>query len=271
MGENPIKEVKQYYDESAMREWERLETHPFEFELTTWMMDKYIKPGDTILDIGGGPGQYSMYYAKKGVDVTLVDLSSGNIELAKEKAKEQGVRIQAYVKNCLQLDQLNLGKFDHVFLMGPLYHLQQEKDRIQAVELALNHLKIGGKLYVSFILAFAGVIYDLQHRGYLVDDVNNKMVNRLFADISQGKDYLGPGFTQVYFYHQNNILPFMEQFPLNKFHLFGQEGFLAPNKLELIQRDPSELSRWVELAKQYIELPELLSWSEHVMYIGEKQ
>lgn len=33
---------------------ERLETHPFEFIFTTYMMDKYIRGGDRILDIGGG-------------------------------------------------------------------------------------------------------------------------------------------------------------------------------------------------------------------------
>lgn len=70
---------------------ERLETHPFEFIFTTYMMDKYIRNGDRILDIGGGPGRYSIYYAKKNCDVTLVDLSPGNIALAKEKAAESHV------------------------------------------------------------------------------------------------------------------------------------------------------------------------------------
>ena len=36
-------------------------------------------------------------------------------------------------------------------------------DRVRAVEIALAHLKPGGMLYVSFILTFAGIIYDLQN------------------------------------------------------------------------------------------------------------
>ena len=71
--------------------------------------------------------------------------------------------------------------------------------------------------------------------------------------------------------HPNNILPFMDQFPLKKLHLFSQEGFLAPNKFQLMERDPAEVHKWVELAKRYLELPELLSWAEHIMYIGEKE
>ena len=131
-----IEAVKKHYDENAVQEWERLENHPFEFLFTTYMMDQYIQPGDTILDIGGGPGRYSIYYAKKHCGVTLVDLSSGNIALAKEKAAESHVDIQMYVGNCLDLDAMALGTYDHVFLMGPLYHLTDAADRKRAVELA---------------------------------------------------------------------------------------------------------------------------------------
>ena len=63
----------------------------------------------------------------------------------------------------------------------------------------------------------------------------------------------------------------MEHFPLDKLHLFPQEGFLAPNKVQILERSPEEIDQWMELAKRYLELPELLSWGEHIMYIGEKR
>ena len=270
MGRESIETIKRYYDETAEREWERLDTHPFEFALTTWMMDRYIRPGDTILDIGGGPGRYALHYAQKGCSVTLVDLAPGNIRLARKKAEEQGLSLAAHAADCLDLDSLGLGIFDHVFLMGPLYHLQEKADRIRSVDLALKHLRPGGMFYASFILAFAGLLYDLQYPGHIVDDTDNPATQPLIDAVQNGTDYSGPGFTSVYFYHQRNILPFMETFGLEKLHLFGQEGFLAPNKFDLIGREPDETARWLELAKQYIELPELLSWSEHAMYIGKK-
>ena len=151
MSREAMETVKRYYDETAEREWERLETHPFEFDLTTWMMDRYIQPGDTILDIGGGPGRYALHYARRGCPVTLVDLSPGNIRLARQKAEEQGLSLISHAANCLELETLGLGTFDHVFLMGPLYHLQEEADRIRSVDLALEHLRPGGVFYASFI------------------------------------------------------------------------------------------------------------------------
>lgn len=265
-----MENVKRYYDENALEEWERLERHPFEFLLTTYMMEKHIHSGDRVLDIGGGPGRYAIHFAKLGCDVTLVDLSQGNIALAREKAEAAGVSIHAHAANCLDLDELGLGQFDHVFLMGPLYHLQDEEDRIRAVKLALSRLKPQGFLYVSFILAFAGILYDLKNAGYIAEDCASPAGRRLIDCVVEGRNYVGPGFTNVCFYHQDAILPFMARFGLEKQHLFGQEGILAPNERELLSRDETERAQWLSVAKRLLESETLLSYSEHAMYIGKK-
>ncbi|MDE7218117.1 MAG: class I SAM-dependent methyltransferase [Oscillospiraceae bacterium] len=266
-----IETVRRFYDQGAEQEWLRLESHPFEFILTTWMMDKYIRPGDTILDIGGGPGRYSIHYAKKGCHVVLADLSEGNIAFARRKAEEEAVPLTVYAKNCLELDELPLEQYDHVFLMGPLYHLMEEDERVRAVELALKHLRPGGKLYVSFIMVIGGVLYDLQHAGQIIVDRAMPEADPFFDAVAEGRDFPNRiGFTTNYMYHQRNILPFMDRFGLEKLHFFGQEGILAPNYRDLLARSPEEIALWVELAKKYLEVPELLAYSEHAMYIGQK-
>ena len=266
-----VEEVKKYYDENAQKEWERLERHPFEFIFTTYMMDQYIRSGDRILDIGGGPGRYSIYYAKKNCDVTLVDLSIGNIELAKIKAAENHVSLNFYTANCLELDSLETGLFDHVFLMGPLYHLTNQDDRKSAVESALKKLKPGGILYCSFILDFSGIIYDLKNGpGFLPGDLCNPSTKRLLDSIITGTEYTGTAFTSVCFVNQRLIDPFMRQFELEKLHLFGQEGILALNENQVRSFPKDEYDLWIETAKRLLEIPELLALSEHAMYIGRK-
>lgn len=48
--------IRASYNASPQKEWNRLKVkHPFEKYITTHMMDRYIRPGDTILDIGGAP------------------------------------------------------------------------------------------------------------------------------------------------------------------------------------------------------------------------
>lgn len=265
-----IATVREHYNANAEREWSRLDEHPFEFIFTTHMMEQYIREGDRILDIGGGPGRYAIHFAKRGCDVTLVDLSEENVRVALEKAKEANVSIRAMVANCLALDPQALGEFDHVFLMGPLYHLLNPDDQKAAVETALSHLKTGGLFYASFILAFGALIFDLKNGGNIVRDSTNPETRSLIDEIVNGEDYRGQAFTRVCLTNQRNILPFMEQFPLEKLHLFGQEGILAPNEAELLQRDQEEIDCWIEIAKKYLDMPELLSYSEHAMYIGKK-
>ncbi len=262
--------IRDYYDANPELEWQRLEEHPFEFLLTTHMMDRYIRPGDRILDIGGGPGRYSIHYAGRGCAVTLVDLSRENIRLANQKAAEAGVSMKTHVKNCLHLDELELGSFDHVFLMGPIYHLLDPTDQTRAVEAALRCLKPGGKLYVSFIQVFAGILFDLKNGGNIIRDSTEEDTSPIIQAIVDGNDYRGRAFTRACFTHSRNILPFMEQFPLKKLHLFGQEGILSPNEPDILSREPDEIACWLEIAKRYLEVPELLALSEHAMYIGEK-
>lgn len=264
--------VKKHYDESALDEWKRLKEHPFEFIFTTFEMDRFIKEGDSILDIGGGPGRYSIYYAKKGHPVTLIDLSDGNIAMAKKRARQNKVKISAYAKDCLGLEDLNLGLFDHVFLMGPLYHLLNEKDRVKAVEIALKHLKKGGHLYVSFIMTFAGVIYDLKNPGCLLKDLDpNFEAGKAFTEaVTNNGDFAGHAFTDAFFIDREHIEPFMASFPLKKDVVFGQESILAPNEKTILGCPKKEREAWISFAKRFLETDYLLSYSEHAMWIGRK-
>ena len=56
--------IKNYYDASVEGEWNRI-ANRLEFFLTCRILDRYIKPGHTVLDIDGGPGRYSLWLAEK--------------------------------------------------------------------------------------------------------------------------------------------------------------------------------------------------------------
>ena len=49
--------------------------------------------GKRVLDLGGGPGQYSVAFAKRGAEVTWHDVSRTYQQFAEEKAREHGVDI----------------------------------------------------------------------------------------------------------------------------------------------------------------------------------
>ena len=68
--------LEQYYEN--YNENDRLvkdKAHKIEFLTTTRYIDKYLKEGDKILEVGAGTGRYSIHYAKKGYNVEAVELS----------------------------------------------------------------------------------------------------------------------------------------------------------------------------------------------------
>lgn len=51
-----------------------------EFTTTVKYIEKYLKQGIRILDIGAGAGEYSLYFANKGYRVDAVELADKNVE-----------------------------------------------------------------------------------------------------------------------------------------------------------------------------------------------
>ncbi len=259
--------IRNFYDQNSQQEWDRLDRHPFEFAITTRMMDRYIKAGDSILDIGGGPGRYSLHYLEKGNPVTLTDLSQGNIDFAMRLASERELPLRSLACDALLIQEYVEDKFDHVFLMGPLYHLLDEAERIQAVKSAIAMLKPNGILYASFLLMFSGIIYFLREAPEQVVQPSEQVwLDAVRQQISWG----GNAFTRAFFIDQDKVLPFMQQFDLEILHLFGQEGITSTHNYDL-QMQPEEIQNaWINLSVDMCEIPKYLSHSEHAMVVARK-
>jgi len=261
-----IETVKAYYENTVQSEWNRIANRP-EFLLTCRMLCRYIQAGDKVLDIGGGPGRYSLWLAEKGCDVTLLDLSEANVAFAMERAAECAQTIQAISGDARKADTLVHGQFDHVLLMGPMYHLLEEADRIMAVKAAMNLLKPGGIIYISFINLFAGVIYYMKNAPDALTWENEEVyLDRVLAQ----ENYAGDAFTKAVFMEQSKIIPFMAQFSLEKLHLFGQESITSPCEENIMSQSPEIIETWLTLCEKLWEREDLLSWAEHIMYVGRK-
>jgi len=263
--QDEVKMVKACYNEDASQEWARLERHPVEFAITRKFIDRYVKHGDRVLDIGGGPGRYSFYLAEKGCDVTLFDLSDENVKFASERAVEQGLNIKTVCGDACEVDKLVNGQFDHVLLMGPLYHLPNEADRVKTVNAALGLLKPGGVLFSAFISSYASVWDSMaSYPNIVLDEISQEFFNHMLNDT----DFSGVGFTQNHFIRPTGVAEFMAKFPLEKLHIAGCESILALRTQELMKEPPEVFQKWLEFAFEVCEREEFLGMSHHLLHVG---
>src|SRR2546421_10450493 len=125
-----MSQVENHYDSGPELEWERLERHRTEFALTMLTLHEYLPPPPTyILDIGGGPGRYSIALTQQGYTVPLLDLSRRNLTFARSKAHEAGGQLAGYIHgNELSLSQFAEQSYDAVLLLGPVYQLLEVEE-----------------------------------------------------------------------------------------------------------------------------------------------
>jgi SAM-dependent methyltransferase len=105
-----------------------------------------VKPCKTI-DLGCGAGNYAIYLASKGFDVTGIDISQAAIKIARENAKKKGTKWNFLVADVLgDLDEVR-ETFDFAYDWELLHHIFPDKRKkyVQNVHKILNP---GGK-YLS--------------------------------------------------------------------------------------------------------------------------
>ena len=93
-----------------------------EFLTTMRYIDKYIKPGDRVLEIGAGTGRYSHALARQGYAVEAVELVEHNIEIFRQ-TMQPGENITITQGNAMDLSNYPDKEYDITLLLGPLYHL----------------------------------------------------------------------------------------------------------------------------------------------------
>ena len=260
--------IKRNYDEAPESEWKRTD-QTIEFLITARMLEKMIHEGERVLDIGGGPGRYSLWLAERGCRVTLFDLSSGNIAFARRQAEEMGLQLETVCGNAVDKAMYPKGEFDHVLVMGPMYHLFREEDRRRLMENVLDVLKPGGKIYVAFINLLAGVNFYLDEcpEG-LAEEL--KSGNEYGECILENRSWQGMAFTEARFDALPEIRRFVNSFGLKQVALFGQEGFLGAHITGIEALEEPHRSLWIDYAYGTCERPEYLAMSSHIMYVGEK-
>lgn len=262
-------EAEPFYDQSAPEEWRRLEEHRTEFAVTSRAFEAFLpSPPCSILDIGGGPGRYSIELARQRYSVTLVEISGESLKLAREKAGEAPVSLAGFIHgNALDLGVLGSSSFDAVLLMGPLYHLLSHAERVQAIQEAIRILKPHGRLFAAFITRFAPFRYVANGEpGWLAG--NQEYALQLLE--TGVHDQPPTTFTKAYYVPRREVVPLMENQGLRTLCLVGCEGVVAGHESKVNELTGEAWQAWVELNYRLGQDPSLHGAVDHLLYVGEK-
>ena len=141
--------------------------HNIEYLTTMRYIQKFLKPGAKILEIGAGTGRYSIALAKMGYNVTATDLTPKHVEIMKRKTRKLK-NFQCAVADALDLSMFKDKSFDMVLNLGPMYHLFHEKDKKQAIKETLRVAKKGAVCMFAYISHASMMLgYGLRYDGVL--------------------------------------------------------------------------------------------------------
>lgn len=163
-----------------------------EYERTVEVVSRTLPPVPAVVaDIGGGPGRYTDWLATSGYTVIHRDVMAHHVE---HVVNRHGDVVDAAVGDARELD-LDDGVADVVLLLGPLYHLPDEEDRLKALREAVRVTRPGGVVHVAAISRWAARLHGmLVSRIHQVYPVLSEMIEEM-----EGSGWMRPivdaGFT----------------------------------------------------------------------------
>ena len=128
-----------------------------EYLTTMGYIQAYLKPGDRVLEVGAGTGRYSLTIAELGAEVTAVEPVKHNLEILRGKIVS-GQDVTALEEAAENLSMLESGSYDMTLLLGPMYHLATEEQRMQAMAEAIRVTKPGGVIMVAYCIAEGSIL-----------------------------------------------------------------------------------------------------------------
>jgi ubiquinone/menaquinone biosynthesis C-methylase UbiE len=164
-----------FFDEYGEREWTRFEdgrTPPQSVAVHLEQLRRFVKEGDRVLDVGAGPGRFTIELARLGADVVVADISPRQLELNRERLEEAGLEVR--VTDRVLADVTDLSHFDDasfdavVCYGGPLSYVVDRAE--EGIAELLRVTREGGHVLLSVmsligtVIHFADMLLDLVRR-----------------------------------------------------------------------------------------------------------
>lgn len=236
-----------------------------EFLTTMHYIEKYIKPGNHVLEVGAGTGRYSHTLARQGYDIDAVELVEHNIDIF-HKNTQLGENITITQGNAMDLSAFSDNEYDITLLLSPLYHLYSIEDKQQALREAIRVTKQGGVIFAAYVISDGCLLDEGFKRGNInvTEYIEQGLIDSLtFAAKSKPKDL----FELV---RKENIDDLMSVFPVTRLHYVATDGctLFMRESVDAMDNDAFELYLKYHFAT--CEREDLLGITSHAIDIFRK-
>ena len=234
-----------------------------EYLTTMRYIEKYLRPGMRILEIGAATGRYSHTLARMGYQVDAVELVQHNIDIF-NSLTQPGENITIRQGDARDLSAFGDETYDMVLLLGPMYHLFTEEDQLQALSEALRVTKKGGLLYTAYIGNDACMVRHCFGRELLRNEHYQRLV-----DMETFKASVDPAETFV-LYRRADVEALMARFSVTRLHFLGADMFTDFMREAVDGWDDDFFNLYLRYHFSICEQPDLVGASQHFLDICRK-
>ncbi|HEV2108540.1 MAG TPA: class I SAM-dependent methyltransferase [Thermomicrobiales bacterium] len=228
------------------------------------------------LDLGGGPGRYTLRLAERGYRAVLADLSPALLDIARAKVAQS--KAGGLVEMIVEADARDLshrpdGSFDAVLSLGPVYHLPDRMDRDRAAAELARVLRPGGMAFVALMPRYAFLRRTPALPGERRHLTQPVFVERVLEEGAFINDVPGR-FTGGYGVRPEKIAPFFDGHGFATRTLLACEGIVSDVQealAELAAHDPAAYRKALDVVIRTASDPSILGMSAHLLYIASKR
>lgn len=234
-----------------------------EYLTTMHYIKKYLCDGARIAEIGAATGRYSHTLAQMGYHVDAVELVAHNIRIFKQNTLP-GEDVAVYQGDARNLHMLDSGAYDITLLLGPMYHLFEEKDQLLALEEAIRITKAGGIIFTAYCSNDATMVQYCFGRGMLKEEKYKKLV-----DLTTFKASADPAELFM-LYRKEDIDALMSRFKTKRIHFVGTD--MATNYMRSVidQMDDELFDLYLRYHLSICERQDMVGTSHHFLDIFRK-
>jgi ubiquinone/menaquinone biosynthesis C-methylase UbiE len=234
-----------------------------EYLTTMRYIEKYLRPGMRILEIGAATGRYSHALAQMGYSVDAVELVQHNIDIFNEKTKP-GESVTIRQGNAKDLHFLADNSYDITLLLGPMYHLFTVEEQKQALSEAVRVTKKDGILFVAYCGNDATMVQYCFGRGMLKEEKYQKLVDPVTFKAASDPAEL------FELYRREDIDALMAHFSTTRLHYVGSD--MATNYMRPVIDDMDDDFFRVYLKYHFTicERADMVGTSHHILDIHRK-